>query len=88
MRTQKPQRHGQIERRAFLANIRGSEIYGDTLWGGKIEAAILQRRLDSLAALFHRDIRQAYDREFALPACADVHLDFDEIRVDSEYRGA
>ena len=40
---EKAQRHRQIERRAFLANVRGREIDGDALAGRKIEAAISQR---------------------------------------------
>ena len=41
--TRRGQAPWQIERRAFLANVRGSQIDGDGLRRGKIESAIAQR---------------------------------------------
>ena len=82
------QRHRQIERRSFLAYVGGREIYGDRLIRRKIEAAISERGLNSLAAFFHRDVRQADDVEISLVARPDVHLDFDEIGINAEDCGA
>ena len=60
-----------------------------TLCGyGKVEAAILQRGLDALAAFLDGDVGQADDVEVAHAARANVHLDFDEVGVDSKHGGA
>ena len=60
-----------------------------TLCGaGKIEAAILQRGLDALAAFLHGDVGQAHDVEDAPLPGADVHLDFDQVGVDPKHRCA
>ena len=82
------QRHGQIERRAFLANVRRSEIDGDHVGGGKIESAIAQSGADAFAAFFHGDVRQADDGEVAFEGGRNVHFDFDQIGVDAENGGA
>ena len=55
---------------------------------GKIEAAVPQRGLDSLAAFFHGDVRQSDDVETALIARTNVHLNLDEVGVDSEHSRA
>ena len=55
---------------------------------GKIEAAIVERGLDALAAFLDGDVRQADDVEVARASRADVHLDFDKVGVDSEHGGA
>ncbi len=85
---QEPQRHRQIECRTFLANISGREIYGDALRRGKIEAAILQRRLDPLAALLDGHIGQPDHVELAHLSRADVDFDLDGIGIDSKYSRA
>ena len=60
-----------------------------TLCGyGKSNPQFLSGGLDALAALLDGDIRQADDVEVAHASGADVHLDFDEVGVDSEYGGA
>jgi hypothetical protein len=46
--------------------------------------AIAQSGPDAFAAFFHGDVRQADDREMALVRGHDVHLGFDEIRVNAE----
>jgi hypothetical protein len=51
-----PQSHGQIERRAFFANVRGSKINRDAL-AVKLEAAIAQRGLDAFAAFLDGIVR-------------------------------
>ena len=83
-----PQRHGQIERRAFLANIRGREIDGDEVGSGKIESAIAQRGADALAAFFHRNVREADDGEMTFEGGRNVDFDFNQIGVDAEDGGA
>ena len=55
-----------------------------TLDTGKIEAAVSQRRFDSLAALLHRDIRKAYHVEIARMARTHVYLHFNKVGVDPE----
>ena len=86
--TQDAERHGQIKCRAFLANVRGGKIYRDALRGGKIEAAIFQRRLNALAAFLYGVVRQADNSKFALAARADVHFDFDKVGVNAINGGA
>ena len=82
------ERHGQIERRAFLADVGGRQIDRDGLRRRIIEAAIAQRGLDALAAFVHGIVRQAHDVEIARLAGPDVHLDLDEVGVDSKHGGA
>jgi hypothetical protein len=55
-------RHREIECRALLANVSGSQIDRDAL-KRKIVPAIFQRRLDALPALLHGDVGQANDIE-------------------------
>ena len=82
------QRHRQIERGAFLANVGGREIHGDEVIERKIEAAISHRGFDPLAAFLHGDIRQADYVEAALIGLRHVHLDLDEVGVNPENSGA
>ena len=82
------QRHRQIERRAFLAHVGGSQVDGDAMGRGKIVSAILQRRFDPLAAFLDGDIGQAHNVELAHLGRADIHLDFHEVRFDAEDGGA
>jgi hypothetical protein len=86
--TEQPERHGQIKRGSFLADVSGSEVDGYRLLRGKIEAAIPERRADALAALLYGKVRQADDVEIALEAWANVYLDLDEVGVDSKDRSA
>ena len=83
-----PQRHRQIERGAFLANIGGREIHGDRMLEWKIEAAVSQRGFDALAAFLHGVVRQADDVEAEFIGLRHVHLNLDEVGVDSKNRGA
>ena len=83
--TEYSKRHRQVERGAFLANVRGRQIYGDDRAEGKIESAIPHRGLDSFAAFFDGNVRQSDNAETALIARTDIHLDFDEVRIDAEY---
>ncbi len=87
-RTQDPQRHRQVEARAFLANIRRREVDGDGLVR-IAEARIEQRRFYALAALANRGVRHAYRDEIAGAAAGvHVHFDIDEMRLDPEDSGA
>jgi hypothetical protein len=82
------QRHGQIESRAFLAHIGRGQINRHALAVGKLIAAIPKRALNPLAALFDRVVRQAHDIEVLHARRAYVHLDFDNVGVDSVHRSA
>lgn len=79
------QRHGQIERGAFLTDVRGGEIHGDGMAGWKIEAGIAQRGAYAFAAFFYGDIGKADDIEKALAHRDYVHFDFDEVGVNAEH---
>ena len=79
------QRHGQIERGAFFADIRRGEIHGDGVAGGKIEAGIAQRGAYTFAAFLYGDIGKADDIEKALEHRDYVHFDFDEVSVNAEH---
>jgi len=79
------QRHRQIERGTFLADIGRGKIDGDRVPGRKIEAAIAQSSADAFAALLHGNVRQADDGEMALERGYDVHLGFDEVGVNAEH---
>ena len=81
-------RHRKIERGSFLANICGSEIYSDDRAEGKIKTAIPHRRFNSFAALFDGNVRQSDNAKTTLIARTDIHLDFDEVRIDAKNRGA
>jgi hypothetical protein len=83
-----PERHRQIKRGAFLANVGWSEVDGHGLSSRKIEAAVSKRRFDALAAFLDGNIGKACDGEITWAAWADVHLDFDEGSINAEHRGA
>src|SRR5712692_862640 len=85
---QDAERHGQIESRAFLADVGRGEVDGDALRRGEIEAAVLQCRLDALAAFLDGNVRQAHHVKIAQAARADVHLDFDEVGINAVNGGA
>lgn len=85
---QNSKRHRQVKRRSFLANVRRGEIYGNNLSEGEIETAVAHGGLDPLAAFFDSDIRQPDNAKTALKAGTYIHLDFDEVCVDAEYRCA
>ncbi len=82
---EEPDRHGQIERAAVLADVGGSEVYGDAS-GGQRKADVAQRRAHALAALPHRSFGQAHDREGG-QAGREVHLDADEVGVHAAHGG-
>lgn len=86
--TEDAQRHGQVKRRPFLANIRRGEVEGNALRRGEIKAAIFQGCLDAFTAFFHRDVRQTHHVEFTHFPRADIHLDFDEVGVNPVNSGA
>ena len=86
--TGEAQRHRQIERRTFLANIRRRQIDRHRVRRGKIESAISQRRPNSFAAFLHRNIRQANHGKMAFERGRNIHFDFDQIRVNAEHRRA
>jgi hypothetical protein len=55
---------------------------------GKIETAVAHGGLDPLSAFFYSNIGQSHNAEAALKARTNIHLDFDEVCVDAEYRCA
>ena len=83
-RAQNAERHGQIESRAFLADIGGREVDGDG-FVGIAEARIEQGGLDALAALAHGGVGHADRDEIArVAAGVHIHLDVDQVRFDSK----
>ena len=85
--SEQTERHRQIEGGAFFANVRGREIDGDALRGGKIEAAVPERRADALAAFFYGNVGESNDSEKPLESRTHIYLDFDEIGVNFEDSG-
>ena len=77
---QQSQRDRQIESRALLAGIGGSEIYGKTPMG-KIVAGVLDRRLDPVQRFTRGPFGQA-DGPETREAVGDIDFDFDRERVD------
>jgi hypothetical protein len=55
---------------------------------GKFKAAVLQRRLDSFAALLDGDVGQAHHIEIAHAPGADVHFDLDNVSVNAKHSRA
>ena len=84
-RRQDAQRHRQVERRAFLANLRGGEVDRDAVHG-EVEPRVPDRRAHAIAALAHGRVRQAHRRE-GRQARGHVHLDEDVCGLDAEDRG-
>jgi hypothetical protein len=78
---------GRSESRAFFANVGGSQIDGYPLSVRKLKAAIAQRRLDALAALFDGVVRKADYIEILHPRGPDVDLDFHAVGIDPVNRG-
>ena len=83
--SENPQRDGQVKPGALLLHVRRSKIYSDIL-KGKVEAAVLDRRFDALAAFAYRRIRQAYGHEVTV-AGRDVDFHVDEIGIDAKDSG-
>ena len=54
----------------------------------KFESAVSQRALDSFAAFLDRVVRQSHDVEVLHARGAYVHLDFNEVGVNSVHRSA
>src|ERR1039458_6608888 len=83
------QRHGEIEPRSFLANVRGSQVDGG---GGRwnVVAAVFQRRPDALAAFPHRGVGQPDRHERVVLGLyrSDIDLHLDEAGVDAIHGGA
>ena len=86
--TDKSQGHRKVESRSFFANVSGSEVDGDALAMRKLEAAIAERRLDALTALFNGIVREANDVEVLHAGGTHVDFHFDEVGVDAVDRGA
>ena len=83
-RTQDAERHGQIETRAFLADVGGRQVNGHG-FVGVTEARIQQRGLDALPALAHGRIGHADSDEIArVAAGVHIHLDVNQVRFDSK----
>jgi type I restriction enzyme R subunit len=85
---QDAQRHGQVEPGAFFLDVGRCQVDGDVLVGGKIEAAVLDGRLDALAALLDGGIGQAHRGEGADPALGQIDFDLDDVGIDAEQSGA
>ena len=85
---EKSQCHRQIERGAFLADVRRREIHSYDLIGGIVEAAVAKRRLDSLAAFAHGVIGEPNHVEHAGLAGTHVHLSLDKVGVNPKHSGA
>jgi len=79
-----PYRHRQIEDRAFLLNVGGSEVDGD-LAGGQFAIRVSDRRPDAFLGFLHRRVRQPHDGK-RRQASADVDFDVDRIRVQPQDR--
>ena len=87
-RAENAERHRQVEPRAFLADVGGSQIDGDALVG-VAEAGVDQSALDALAAFAHGHVGHADDHGVARVALGKhVHLNVDEVRVNAVYGGA
>ena len=85
-RAQNPDSHGQIEPRAFLANIGRRQVDGDG-FVGIAEAGVQQRRLDALPALAHRRIGHAHGDKIARRSVVHIHFDVDQVRFNAEDSG-
>ena len=71
-RGQQPERDGEVEARAGLADVRGREVHRDALLR-KLERRVENGRAHALARLANGAVRQSDERERAEPS-ADVHL--------------
>ena len=79
-----PHRDRQIERRTLLAHICRREVYGDALQREGV-TGVGDRRIDALAALLHRAVRESDGSESG-EAVGDVGLDVNQVGVNTEYR--
>src|SRR5580658_3339887 len=85
---QNPDRHRQIESRAFLAHVSRRQVDSHTL-AGISEAGIHQSALDALAALAHGCIRHPHGDEIPVPSWIHIHFDIDDVGVNTiDRRGA
>jgi hypothetical protein len=84
-RDEERERHGQVERRAFLAHVCRRKVDGNAP-RRKHEPRVGQRRGNTLAALLHRAGGEPDDRELREPL-GDVDLDGDIVGIDAEDRG-
>jgi hypothetical protein len=75
--------HRQIEARAFFSHVGGSEVDGYPLAIRKFKTAISQCRLDALAAFFDGVVWEAHHVKVLHARGTYVHLNFDEVSVDS-----
>src|ERR1051326_2429072 len=84
-RAKNPQRHRQIEPRAFLPHIRRRQI--DRHRFVRIpEPRIAQRRFDPLPALPHRRVRHPHRHEVPrTPARIHVHFHIDQMRFNTKH---
>jgi hypothetical protein len=84
IRAQDADGDGQIEARAFLLQVGRRQVDGDVRGRNQV-AGVLDGRADAVAALAHGGVRQADGVEDVLfrNHAAIVHLDIDEVGVDS-----
>jgi hypothetical protein len=82
---QERDREREVDGDAGLAHGRGREVDGD-LSAGLLEAAVLERRADSLAGLAHAGVRQSDERERRDPV-GEVDFDIQDAGIDPERRG-
>ena len=83
-RDENPNGNGQVEPGPFLLDSRGSEVHGDFLCR-EMEARILERGADAVAALPHRGIGETDDRELWKPS-GNIDFHVDQMRIDTDER--
>ncbi len=83
--TEDPDRHRQVEGRAFLAQVGGGEVDRDSI-DRELEAGVSDGRPNAVAALTNRGVRQPHRGE-RRQARSHVHLDEDGGGFDAGQRG-
>jgi len=80
-----PESHREIEAGAFLADVRGREVYRDGLVR-VTEARVHKRRLDALAAFADGGVGHADEHEIPRHAAAEeIHFNVYGVSVNTEY---
>ena len=79
---EQPDRHGQIQGGAALAEVRRREIDGDGT-GGERVSAVAQGRADALTRLPDRRVGQTHDRETRQPVGGiDLHVEHASLHTE------
>src|ERR1700752_3219542 len=81
--------HGEIEARAFLLNVCGSEVDGDVR-GRDVEAGIFYSGAHAVAALAHGGVGQADGVELFVVGFdpGEIDFDIDDVRIDAVHSSA